>query len=100
VDVGLDWIAYANALLPKGRLHFVGMLGTPIQMASFPLIIGQRSISGSPVGSPATSKKMIEFAARHSIEPIAEFYDFSQVNEALACLEAGNARYRIVLKII
>lgn len=98
VNVGLDWGAYLNALRPKGRLHFVGVETTPVQLGTFPLILGQKSVSGSPVGSPPTARKMIDFAARHHIEPIAEFYNFQQVNEALACLESGNARYRIVLQ--
>ena len=31
-------------------------------------------------------------------EPIIETFEFSQVNEAMAHLAAGKARYRIVLK--
>lgn len=98
VNVELDWGMYVSALRPKGRLHFVGVLPTAIQVGSFPLILGQKTISGSPVGSPATARKMIDFAARHGIEPVTEFFNFSQVNEALAYLESGEARYRIVLQ--
>jgi alcohol/geraniol dehydrogenase (NADP+) len=98
VNVGLDWGMYVNALRPKGRLHFVGVLTTPIQVGAFPLILGQKTISANPVGSPQTTKKMLEFAARHSIETKTEFFEFNRINEALACLETGNVRYRIVLK--
>jgi uncharacterized zinc-type alcohol dehydrogenase-like protein len=98
VNVDLEWATYINALRPKGRLHVVGVLPNPIQAGAFPLILGQKTVSGSPVGSPATAKKMIDFAARHNIEPTTEFFNFSQVNEALAYLESGKARYRIVLK--
>jgi uncharacterized zinc-type alcohol dehydrogenase-like protein len=45
---------------------------------AFPLIMGQKSISGSPLGSPSTISKMIEFAARHGIEPVTETYPISQ----------------------
>ena len=41
---------------------------------------------------------MIEFAARKQVAPIVEQFEMSQVNEAIAHLEAGKARYRIVLK--
>ncbi|MBD2495045.1 NAD(P)-dependent alcohol dehydrogenase [Nostoc sp. FACHB-280] len=98
VNADLDWATYINALRPKGRLHFVGVVPNPIQAHVFPLIAGQKSISGSPTGSPITIAKMLDFAARHGIEPVTETFDFSQVNEALAHLEAGKARYRIVLK--
>jgi uncharacterized zinc-type alcohol dehydrogenase-like protein len=40
---------------------------------------------------------MLEFAGRHKVEPITESFPMSKANEALAHLEAGKARYRIVL---
>lgn len=56
-----------------------------------------KSISGSPTGSPAAIATMLEFAARHNIAPQVEHFPMSQVNEALAHLIDGKARYRIVL---
>ncbi len=97
VNVGLDWNGYVNTLKAKGRLHFLGAALEPIQIGAFSLIGAQRQISGSPVGSPATIAKMIEFAALHNIEPVTEHFTFEQVNEAIAHLESGKARYRIVL---
>jgi uncharacterized zinc-type alcohol dehydrogenase-like protein len=41
---------------------------------------------------------MLDFSARHNIEAITEHFPMSQANEAIARLEAGKARYRIVLK--
>jgi uncharacterized zinc-type alcohol dehydrogenase-like protein len=98
VNADLDWGTYINALRPKGRLHFVGVVPHAIQAQAFALIAGQKSVSGSPLGSPVTVAKMLDFAARHSIAPITEIFEFNQVNEAIAHLEAGKARYRIVLK--
>lgn len=97
VNVKLDWSAYMNTLRPKGRLHFLGATLEPIELGVFSLIAGQRSVSGSPVGSPATLRKMIEFAARHDIQPVTEHFKFDEVNAAIAHLESGKARYRIVL---
>ncbi len=98
VNADLDWSAYINALKPKGRLHFVGVAPNPISSHVFPLIVGQKSLSGSPLGSPTTVAKMLEFAARHHIAPVTEEFPLEKVNEALAHLESGQARYRIVLK--
>jgi len=98
VNADLDWGLYISALRQKGRLHFVGVVPSAIQAYAFPLIAGQKSISGSPLGSPATTVRMLEFAARHGIEPVTETFAFSEVNEALAHLKSGKARYRIVLK--
>ena len=98
VNVDLDWNSYVNALQPRGRLHFVGAVPNPISTPVFPLIIGQKSISGSSLGSPTTVAQMLDFAVRHKIEPIIETYSFDRVNEAIARLHDGKARYRIVLK--
>ena len=98
VNADLDWGMYINALRPQGRLHFVGVVPNPIQTNVFPLLMGQRSLSGSPLGSPITTAQMLDFAARHGIEPVTETFAFSEINEALAHLAAGKARYRIVLK--
>ena len=97
VNVKLDWNAYIATLAPKGRLHFVGATLEPLDIGVFPLIGGQRSISGSPVGSPAVIKTMLEFAAHHKIEPITEYFRFDQVNDAIQRLRGGKAHYRIVL---
>ena len=42
---------------------------------------------------------MLDFAARHRIYPQVEEYPLAQVNEAIAHLAAGKARYRVVLKV-
>jgi len=98
VNADLDWGIYIAALRPKGRLHLVGVVPTPLAMAAFPLIAGQKSLSGSPLGSPATTAKMLDFAARHQLAPIVEVFPFDQVNAALDRLRSGKARYRVVLK--
>ena len=97
VNVKLDWNAYIATLRPKGRLHFVGAVLEPLDIGIFPLILSQRSISASPVGSPGSLKTMLDFAAQHDIKPTIETYSFTQVNQALAKLASGEARYRIVL---
>ncbi len=98
VNVDLDWDRYIAALGPKGRLHTVGAVLSPIPVAAFSLIGGQKSVSGSPLGSPATTAAMLEFCARHGIETVTEHFPLSRVNDALDHLRAGKARYRIVLE--
>jgi uncharacterized zinc-type alcohol dehydrogenase-like protein len=98
VNVMLDWPAYLAALAPRGRLHTVGAVLEPIPVPAFPLIMGQKSVSGSPLGSPATLTSMLEFCARHGIAPVTEEFPLSRVNDALARLESGMARYRVVVR--
>src|SRR5215469_3007612 len=97
VNVPLDWDALIASLAPNGRLHVVGFVLEPIPLAVIPLITGQRSVSGSPIGSPVGIGTMLEFAARHNITPQTEHLPMSRINEAFERLEAGKARYRIVL---
>lgn len=97
VNVPLDWNALLATLAPKGRLHLVGAVLEPIPVQAFALINGQKNLSGSPIGSPSNMAKMLEFCARHGIEPQVEHFPMSRVNDALDHLRAGRARYRIVL---
>jgi alcohol/geraniol dehydrogenase (NADP+) len=97
VNVPLDWDALTASLAPNGRMHVVGAVLEPIPVQAFPLIAGQKSVSGSPTGSPVDIETMLDFAARHNVTPQTEHFPMSRINEALARLEAGKARYRIVL---
>ena len=93
----LDWDALIGTLAPNGRMHVVGAIPVPIPVTVFPLIFGQRSISGSPTGSPVGIATMLEYATRHDVTPQTEHFPMSRINEAFQRLEAGKARYRIVL---
>ncbi len=94
----LDWNSYVNMLKPGGNLHIVGAVGAIKALDVFPLISGQRSISGSPIGNPTMITNMLEFCNRHNIEPMVEEYPMSDVNQAFERLKSGKTRYRIVLK--
>lgn len=96
-NVPLDWNGLINTLAPNGRLHIVGAVTEPMPIAALPLIFGQKSVSGSPTGSPVAIGTMLDFAARHGISPQTEHLPMSQINEAFEHLRAGKARYRIVL---
>ncbi|MBT8238450.1 MAG: NAD(P)-dependent alcohol dehydrogenase [Croceitalea sp.] len=98
-NASLDWNSYLTTLAPKGRLHTVGAVLEPMPIPAFSLIGGEKSVGGSPLGSPALTRTMLEFCVRHDIYPMVEEFPMEKVNEALAHLEAGKARYRIVLKV-
>ncbi|MGH8051805.1 MAG: NADPH-dependent aldehyde reductase Ahr [Methylococcales bacterium] len=97
VNATLDWNGLLNALAPNGRLHVVGAVPEPIPVPVFTLLMGQKSISGSPTGSRGAIDSMLNFAARHNVAPQTEHFPMSKVNEAMEHLRAGKARYRIVL---
>jgi alcohol/geraniol dehydrogenase (NADP+) len=97
VNVKLDWDAMIGMLAPNGRLHVVGAVLEPMPVAAFSLILQQRSVSGSPTGSPVAIETMLDFASRHNIVPQTEHFPMSKINDAFARLASGKARYRIVL---
>jgi uncharacterized zinc-type alcohol dehydrogenase-like protein len=97
VNVALNWPAYLGTLRKRGRLHFVGATLEPVQLSVMQLMASQLSVSSSPVGSPATIAEMLDFAARHNIEPQTEHFPLAKVNDAIAHLKSGAARYRVVL---
>ena len=98
-NVNLDWNAYLRTLAPKGKLHTVGAGSEPMAIPAFSLISGHKSVSGSPVGSPALTRTMLDFCVRHDIYPIVEEFPLTAVNEAMEHLADGKARYRVVLKV-
>lgn len=98
VDVTLEWQKLLATLAPGGRLHFVGAVKEPVGLSIPSMMGGQKQVSASPLGSPATIAQMLDFCARHNIVPKTERFPMSDLNAAMAHLEAGKARYRIVLE--
>lgn len=97
VNVPLNWDAYLNTLRARGRFHVVGAVLEPIPVSAFSLIMGQKSLSGTPLGSPATTQQMVDFCQRHEIKPQTEHFPMSKINDALEHLKGGKARYRVVV---
>ncbi|MCP4122450.1 MAG: alcohol dehydrogenase, partial [Bacteroidetes bacterium] len=97
-NVSLDWNSYLTTLAPKGTLHTVGAVLEPMAIPAFSLIGGEKTVGGSPLGSPALTKTMLDFCVRHQIYPTTEEFPMENVNQAMEHLEAGKARFRIVLK--
>ena len=74
INAPLDVAGLLDTLAPKGRLHNVGAVLKPFEVPAFSLILGQKSVSGSPTGSPTAIDYMLAFSARHSIAPITETF--------------------------
>ncbi len=97
VNANQDWASYLNALRPKGTFAFVGVPPAPAAFPVFPLISGQRSITGSPTGSPHDLHQMLDVAARHNIKAISERFPMAKANEAVDRVKKNKVRYRAVL---
>ncbi len=97
INAPLDIPGLLDTLTPKGRLHVVGAIVKPMEVPAFNLILGQKSVAGSPTGSPTAVDRMLAFSARHSLAPVVENFPMSKINDAFERLRAGKAHYRIVL---
>ena len=94
-NVELPWDSYIAALSPKGVLHTVGA-APKIEAAVFPMIVAQRSLSASPLGSIYATRKMLEFCGRHNITPNVETFPMTEINTAFDKLKESPA-HRLVL---
>jgi uncharacterized zinc-type alcohol dehydrogenase-like protein len=97
INAPQDVSGLLETLAPKGCFHSVGAVLKPMEVPAFGLIAGQKSVAGSPTGSPTDIDSMLAFSARHSVAPVVEYFPMSKVNDALERLRSGKARYRIVL---
>jgi uncharacterized zinc-type alcohol dehydrogenase-like protein len=82
VNADQDWGIYVQALRPTGTLCFVGVPPSPVAIQAFPLIAGIRSVTGSPIGSPARIREMLNVAARHGVNAQTERFPMAKDNEA------------------
>jgi uncharacterized zinc-type alcohol dehydrogenase-like protein len=97
VSADQDWQSLINSLRPKGTLCIVGVAPSPIALQAFSLIGGQRSLAGSPTGSPRDLHEMLDVAARHGVKAITERFPMAQANEAVVKVKKNQVRYRAVL---
>jgi uncharacterized zinc-type alcohol dehydrogenase-like protein len=97
VSADQDWQSLLSSLRPKGTMCIVGVPPSPVAVQAFTLIGGQRSISGSPSGSPRDLHEMLDVAARHDVKAITERFAMAKANEAIAKVKKSKVRYRAVL---
>jgi alcohol/geraniol dehydrogenase (NADP+) len=97
VSADQEWPVLVASLRPKGTLCVVGAPPSPIAIAGFALIGGQKAIAGSNTGSPRDLHLMLDVAARHGVKAITERFSMAKANDAIAKVKKGKVRYRAVL---
>jgi uncharacterized zinc-type alcohol dehydrogenase-like protein len=97
VNADQDWGGYLNALRPRGVLCMVGVPPSPMALQAFALVGGQKSVAGSPTGSPTALAEMLSVAARHNVKAVTERFAMDKANEAVARVKKNQVRYRAVL---
>jgi alcohol dehydrogenase (NADP+) len=69
----------------------------PLAVSAFGLILGRRSLSGSPIGGIAETQEMLDFCAKHGIIADIEVIKIQDINDAYERLLKGEVKYRFVI---
>ena len=92
-----DLNAYLQMLAPDGNLTLVGAPEKPLPVASFALIMGRKSLSGSLIGGLAETQEMLDFCGEHNITSDIEMIRMDQINEAYERMLKSDVKYRFVI---
>jgi uncharacterized zinc-type alcohol dehydrogenase-like protein len=94
VSADHDINAYLNLLRRDGNLTLVGAPSKPLAVSAFGLIMGRRSISGSPIGGLRETQEMLDFCGKHGITADVEIIPIQKVNDAYERLLKSDVKYR------
>ncbi len=86
-----------DGLAPTGRFIVVGISTDPIEVTPLQLIVGERGIHGSAVGTPTDSEDTLRFAELTGVRAMIETYPLEKAAEAYARMMSGHAQFRVVL---
>ena len=97
VSADHDINAYINLLSRDGNLTLVGAPEKPLSVSAFGLIMGRRSLSGSPIGGIAETQEMLDFCGANNITSDVEVIPIQKVNEAYERLLKSDVKYRFCI---
>ncbi len=89
-----DIAAYINMLKRDGNITLVGAPPEPLSIPAFGLIMGRKSLSGSPIGGIKETQKMLDFCGEHGITADVEVINVTQINDAYDRLLSSDIKYR------
>lgn len=97
VSANHDLNAYLQLLRRDGAMTLVGAPEKPLPVAAFNLILGRRSLSGSPIGGLAETQEMLDFCGAHHLTAEVEVIPIQKVNEAYIRLLKSDVKYRFTI---
>jgi len=89
-----DINAYIGLLRRDGNITLVGAPEKPLPVSAFGLIMGRRSLSGSPIGGLTETQEMLDFCGANNITADVEVIPIQKVNEAYERLLRSDVKYR------
>ncbi len=92
-----DLNAYITLLKPHGTMCLVGAPEKPMQVISFGLIMGRRSLAGSMIGGIKETQEMLDFCAEHNITSDVEVIAMKDINTAFERMLKSDVKYRFTI---
>ncbi|EPS66624.1 cinnamyl alcohol dehydrogenase 1, partial [Genlisea aurea] len=90
---------YLSMLKVDGKLILMGVINTPLQFVTPMVMLGEKSITGSFIGSIKETEEVLEFCKEKGINSKIETVKMDYINTALQRLEKSDVRYRFVVDI-
>ncbi|MDO5614687.1 MAG: NAD(P)-dependent alcohol dehydrogenase [Cruoricaptor ignavus] len=97
VSVKHDVNTYLHLLKVDGAVVLVGLPAEPLEIASFMVVNGRKSFSGSNIGGIRETQEMLDFCYKNNITADIELIKPNAVNEAFDRLEKNDVKYRFVI---
>ena len=86
-----------GGLAVNGKLVAVGASNEPIQMPTFLMILGRRSMVGWPSGTSIDSQDTLAFSVLSGVRSMNEVFLLECAAEAYDLMMSGKAKFRCVL---
>ena len=86
-----------GGLAANGKLVVVGASNEPIQVPTFPMILGRRSMVGWPSGTSIDSQDTLAFSVLSDVRSMNEVFPLERAAEAYDFMMSGKAKFRCVL---
>jgi uncharacterized zinc-type alcohol dehydrogenase-like protein len=79
----IDWKEMLKVLRPGGIICVVGVSNSEIQLSAKDLIDERKTLTGNPIGSPATLRSLFDFVLENKIRPWTTNYSMSEANNGV-----------------
>ena len=86
-----------GGLAVNGKLVIIGGSNESIQVPSFLMILGRRSLIGYQSGTPIDSQDTLSFSVLSGVRSMNEVFPLKRAAEAYDHMMSGKARFRCVL---
>jgi alcohol dehydrogenase (NADP+) len=97
VPAKLDLDAYLNMLDISGVFVVIGIPDGGLSVDPFSLIINQRALAGSRIGSLTETQEMLDFCGANGVGAEVEVIEASYLDRAYERVKAGDVKFRFVL---